>query len=56
VQLKADYQCQDGTVRCPNEPNKRSCRAQLNFWARRIEVNQNTNYSPEGTSITESTK
>lgn len=56
VQLNAQYQCQSATSPCPAEPSKRGCSAQLSFWARRIEVSQNTNYAPEGTSITETTK
>jgi hypothetical protein len=56
VQLNAQYQCQDAANKCPNEPNQRSCRAQLNFWARKIEVSQATGYSSEGTSISEKTR
>jgi hypothetical protein len=55
VVLDAKYQCQDGNQQCPQNPAFRSCHAQLNFWARKIEVTQSTGYSSEGTSIKAST-
>lgn len=56
IVLNAQFQCQDGQDRCPNEPEQRSCKTQLNFWARRVEVTQTTGYPADGTSISQSTR
>lgn len=55
IALNAQYQCQNGSAPCPAEPNKRSCNVTLNFWARKIEVQQTANYTPAGTGISAST-
>jgi hypothetical protein len=52
VLLTSEYQCQDRAGHCDGEPFKRTCRGiTMNFWARRIETNQLTVYSAEGSSI-----
>jgi len=55
LDIDSSYQCADGTAKCPNEPNKRSCKQKLNFWARKVEVNQTTGYTSQGGGLTVST-
>jgi hypothetical protein len=56
ISLNAQYQCQDGSLRCPNEPAQRSCRVSLKFLARKIDVQQTTVYAPTGSGITATTR
>ncbi len=56
ISLNAQYQCQDGSVRCPNEPAQRSCRQQLTFLARKLDVQTTAIISPVGSGITASTR
>ncbi len=55
--LDSSYQCADGMIeKCPNEPNKRSCKQTINFWARRIDVTQTTGYTSQGAGLSVSTQ
>ncbi len=53
--IDSSYQCANGTSNCPNEPNKRSCKQTLNFWARKIEVSQTTGVSNQGGGLSVTT-
>ena len=56
IVIDASYQCADGLTKCPNEPNKRSCKQTLNFWARKIEVSETSEISSAGAGLTVTTR
>jgi hypothetical protein len=56
IALDAQYQCANAQATCPSDPLQRSCKATLNWVARKIEVQQLAPYTPVGGGINVSTR